>query len=120
MRRPVRTMTWPPMALRRIALGEPTSPLVSGVMVAALRPSLWRFIASAAWWTTAFCGLAPLLEREVIALKVDLEADHVGGEHPQRFDEQFLSGLIALEDDDGRLGHDPSGSRLPSPAPPAR
>ncbi len=53
MRRPVRTMTLPPIALRRMALGEPTSPVVSGVIVAALRPSLARFIASAAWWTTA-------------------------------------------------------------------
>ena len=39
MRRPVRTMTLPSISRRRIALGEPTSPLPSGVIVAALRPS---------------------------------------------------------------------------------
>ena len=54
MRRPVRTMTLPSIALRRIALGEPTSPCPSGVTVAALRPSFVRFIAAAASSTTAF------------------------------------------------------------------
>ncbi len=48
IRRPVRTMTFPSIARRRIAFGEPTSPLVSGVIVAALSPSFVRFIASAA------------------------------------------------------------------------
>ena len=38
MRRPVRTITVPSISSRRIRLGEPTSPLTSGVMVAALSP----------------------------------------------------------------------------------
>jgi len=47
-RRPVRMMTLPSISRRKIAFGEPTSPLISGVMVAALRPSPVRFIAAAA------------------------------------------------------------------------
>jgi hypothetical protein len=39
MRRPVRTITWPPISSRRIRFGEPTSPRCSGVIVAAFSPS---------------------------------------------------------------------------------
>ncbi len=51
-------------------------------------------------------------------LEVDLEADDVGGEHAQRFGEQFLAGLVALEDDDGGLGHGPSRSLRSASGPP--
>ena len=54
MRRPVRTITCPSIAFRTIAFGEPTSSFPSGVIVAALSPSLWRFIAAAASSTTTF------------------------------------------------------------------
>ena len=55
MRRPVRTITRPPISSRRIRFGEPTSPRSSGVIVAAFRPSPCSRIAAAASCTTAFC-----------------------------------------------------------------
>src|SRR5205085_3031104 len=55
MRRPVRRITVPLIASRRMAFGEPTSPLVSGVMVAALRPRPEATMAAAASRTTALC-----------------------------------------------------------------
>jgi hypothetical protein len=42
------------MPLLRTAFGEPTSPGLSGVIVAALRPKPASFIASAASYTTLF------------------------------------------------------------------
>src|SRR5262249_12432564 len=39
-------------------------------------------------------------ERKVVPRQVQLHADHVGPEHPDCLLEQFLSGLIALEDHD--------------------
>ncbi len=54
MRRPVRRITLPSISSRRMALGEPTSFLVSGVMVAALRPRPVAAMARAASRTTAF------------------------------------------------------------------
>src|SRR5919198_5638836 len=55
MRRPVRTMTRPPISSRRIRFGEPTSSRPSGVIVAAFRPRPWSRIALAASYTTPFC-----------------------------------------------------------------
>ena len=54
IRRPVRTMTFPPISSRRIRFGEPTSPAPSGVIVAAFSPIPTSRIAAAASWTTAF------------------------------------------------------------------
>src|SRR5829696_1992193 len=54
IRRPVRTITWPPMSSRRMRFGLPTSPPPSGVTVAAFRPSPASRIAVAASCTTAF------------------------------------------------------------------
>jgi hypothetical protein len=54
IRRPVRTITLPPISSRRIRFGEPTSSRTSGVIVAALSPSPAARIARAASWTTAF------------------------------------------------------------------
>src|SRR5437764_3087350 len=54
IRRPVRTITLPPISSRRIRFGEPTSPARSGVIVAPFRPSPCSRIAAAASWTTAF------------------------------------------------------------------
>ena len=51
IRRPVRTITLPSTSSRRIRLGEPTSSLPSGVIVAALRPKPASRIARAASWT---------------------------------------------------------------------
>ena len=42
-------------------------------------------------------GLPPRLEREVVAGEVELEADHVGSEHAERFLEELLPGLVPLE-----------------------
>ena len=73
----------------------------------------------------AVVGLAPVLEREVVALELELEAADVGVEHAQRLLEQLLAGLVALEDDDPQRR--PSGMRARSrrararpPAPRAR
>src|SRR4051812_13071155 len=52
MRRPVRTITLPPISSRRMRFGEPTSPRASGVIVAAFRPRPCSRIARAASWTT--------------------------------------------------------------------
>src|SRR5260370_1508084 len=52
MRRPVRTMTRPSICLRRIALGLPTSPAPSGVIVAAFSPYPHSRSAAAASMTT--------------------------------------------------------------------
>jgi len=48
----VPAITFPPIFSRRIRFGEPTSPVVSGVTVAALSPSPWSRIARDASWTT--------------------------------------------------------------------
>ena len=55
MRRPVRTMTLPPISSRRMRFGEPTSPAPSGVTVAAFSPYPCSRIAAAASCTTPFC-----------------------------------------------------------------
>ena len=48
MRRPVRTMTEPPMPSRKMRFGLPTSPVISGVTVAAFRPRPVSRMAAAA------------------------------------------------------------------------
>ena len=50
---------------------------------------------------------AAILEREVVARQLDLEPDHVGREHAQRFFKQLLPGFVALEYDDRRARHQP-------------
>ena len=85
--------------------GLPTSSFPSGVTVAALRPRPCSRIARAASWTTSFRGRPPLLEREVEAGKLELEADDIRGEDAQRLLEQLLPGLVPLEDHDRPLGH---------------
>src|SRR6185369_9312298 len=45
------------------------------------------------------------LEREVEALELELEADHVGREDANGLFEQFLPGLVPLEDGDGARVH---------------
>src|SRR5262245_21942269 len=54
IRRPVRTITRPPISSRRIRFGEPTSSTPSGVIVAAFSPSPCSRIAAAASKTTLF------------------------------------------------------------------
>ena len=58
MRRPVRTITRPPISSRRIRFGEPTSSRPSGVIVAALSPSPCSRIARAASCTTLVAALS--------------------------------------------------------------
>ena len=53
MRRPVRTMTEPPIPSRNRRLGEPTPPISGGVTVAALSPSPASTMAAAATRTTS-------------------------------------------------------------------
>ena len=56
-------------------------------------------------------GGAPLLQREVEAIELDLEAEDIRVEDGERRLEQLLTGLISLEDDDASRfgGH---GARL--------
>ena len=63
MRRPVRTMTDPPTPSRRMRFGLPTSPVCSGVIVAAFSPNPVSRMAAAASWTTAL-PVARRLARE--------------------------------------------------------
>ena len=53
IRRPVRMMTLPFTSSRRMRLGDPTSSLPSGVIVAALMPSPHAFMARADSVTTS-------------------------------------------------------------------
>jgi hypothetical protein len=49
---------------------------------------------------------APVLEREIVVLELDLRPADVGVEHADRLLEQLLAGLVAVEDDDPeRLRH---------------
>ena len=96
----MRTITLPSIASRISRFGLPTSSAPSGVIVAALIPKP-RLAPSPrrASVQTSFSVAAPVLQREVEALELDLEADHVRVEHPQRLLEQLLPGLVALEHD---------------------
>ena len=100
IRRPVRTITLPPISSRRIRFGEPTSPRVSGVTVAAFSPRPCSRIAAAASCTTRFLVARRLSSERSKRGKLELEPDHVGREHPERLLEQLLARLVALEDDD--------------------
>ena len=104
IRRPVRTITVPPISSRRIRFGEPTSSAPSGVIVAAFSPSPPP--------ESRGCVIddrvprrPPRLQREVEARELQLEADHVRLEHSQRLLEQLLPGLVALEHDDSLRVH---------------
>ena len=100
IRRPVRTITLPPISSRRMRFGEPTSSRPSGVIVAALRPSPWAAIARAASCTTAFEGLAPLRRREIEARRSSSKPEDLRLENANRGLEQLLAGLVAFENDD--------------------
>src|SRR5205823_10432167 len=43
---------------------------------------------------------SPVLEREVEARELELDADHIRRERAQRFLEQLLAGFVAFEQDD--------------------
>ena len=45
------------------------------------------------------------LDREVEVLALHLEADHIGLQQPQRFDQQLFTRLVAVEDGDGGCRH---------------
>ena len=100
MRRPVRTMTDPPTPSRRMRFGLPTSPVVSGVMVAALSPRPVSRMAAAASRTTALAVCPPVREGQVEPEQFDVEPEDFGVEDPQGLVEQFLPGLVAIADDD--------------------
>ena len=114
IRRPVRTITLPSISSRRIRFGEPTSFRVSGVIVAAFRPSPCSRTAAAASETTRVLGRAPVLEREVEADELELDADHIGRQRAQCLLEQLLSGLVPFEDGDRGGGHARDYSRRPA------
>ena len=52
---------------------------------------------------------APVLERQVVVLELDLDAGDAAVEEPQRLPQELLPGLVALQDDNPRdLGHRPT------------
>jgi hypothetical protein len=54
-------------------------------------------------------GLAATGQREVEVPQGQLEAEHLGVEETKGLLEQFLAGLVAVEDDHARgRGHDPA------------
>ena len=115
MRRPVRTITLPPMSSRRIRFGEPMSPWPSGVTVAAFSPSPWSGDGGGRLVDDLVPRLAAAPEREVVAREGELEPEDVRLEDAERRLEQLLSGLVALEDDDRAGIHDgPECNRCPS------
>ena len=100
MRRPVRTITRPPISSRRMRFGEPTSSRPSGVTVAALSPSPCSRIACAASWTTSLSVARRDCKREIETGELELEPGHLRREHAQRLLEQFLPGLVPFQHDD--------------------
>ena len=100
MRRPVRTITLPVDLLAQDAVRR--ADVVArppGVIVAAFRPKPVSHMAAAASVTQALRGRAAVPEREVVALELDVDAEHRRVEHPQRLLEQLLAGLVAFEHD---------------------
>ena len=93
-------MTLPSTSSRRIRLGEPTSSAPSGVTVAALRPRPASRMACAASETTPLRGRPAVLQREVVALELEVEAEQIGVQDPDRLLEQLLAGLVTLQHDD--------------------
>ena len=80
--------------------GLPTSPLRLGRDGRRLEPQPGFANRRGGLVDDAVLRLAPRGEREVEARQLELEPDHVRGENAQRFLEQLLAGLVALEHDD--------------------
>ena len=114
MRWPVRRITRPPTRSRSSAFGLPTSERSVGVTVAAFSPKPDARIASAASTTTAFDGLAAMLQGEIECPQLKRDTDHIRVNHPERLVEQLLAGLVATQDGDG--GHRHSVRRRPDAA----
>src|SRR4026208_739327 len=109
MRRPVRTITRPPISSRRIRFGEPTSPAPSGGTVAAFRPTPAARPAFARLVHNLVLRPPPRLQREVVARQLDLDSSYVRVEHTQRLVEQLLPGLVPLQTADRPRPHPPPG-----------
>ena len=103
IRRPVRTITLPPISSRRIRFGDPTSPVSLGRHGGGLEPE--TVVADRARRLVDDCvaGGAAVLERQVEAGERDVEADHGSIEKAQRGLQELLAGLVTLENDD-RVG----------------
>ena len=104
IRRPVRTMTEPPTPSRRMRFGLPTSPVVSGVIVAALSPRPVSRMAAAASWTTALAVARRFSRDRSKWTSSRSNPRHVRVEDPQRLVEQLLAGLVAVAHDDLAAG----------------
>ena len=114
MRRPVRTMTVPPTPSRRIRLGLPTSPVVSGVIVAALSPRPAERIAAAASCTTPFAVRRRFSRDRSNRRSCRSTPNTSGAKHAQRLLEQLLAGLVAVAHDDlPGPGHTVQGGTKP-------
>ncbi len=106
MRRPVRTITLPPISSRRIRFGEPTSSRPSGVTVAAFSPRPCVGDRAGCLVHDAVRGLAPLASDRSKRGSAQLDADDVGLQYANGCLEQLLPRLVALEDDDRARVHD--------------
>ena len=84
MRRPVRTMTDPPTPSRKIRFGLPTSPVASGVIVAALSPSPSRAWRPPPSCTTALSVARRFSNERSKCTSSSGEAHDIGSEDAQR------------------------------------
>ena len=114
MRRPVRTITLPPISSRRMRFGEPTSPAPSGVTVAALRPKPCSRIAAAASCTTPFSVARRFSSERSKRGNASSTPMTSGREHAQRLFEQLLARLVAFEHDDRVHVRDPTAASIDS------
>ena len=114
IRRPVRTMTWPPISSRRMRFGEPTSPRVSGVIVAAFRTRPASRIAAAASWTTSFC-VARRFSSERSNRRSSSSMPIVPARGPRSASSRGSCPVSSLEDDDRYVRHPAAfyGARSP-------
>ena len=107
MRRPVRMMTLPSTSSRRMRLGEPTSSVPSGVIVAALSPKPAARIAPRRLVHDRVVGRAAVLQREVVALELEQPAPRTSGSSTRSAcSSSSWPVSIALEHDDAQwVGH---------------
>ena len=111
MRRPVRMITLPSIASRRMPVGAADVVRALGRDRGRLEPEARLAHAPPRPPTPPRCSVrAPVLERQVVVLELDLDPGHARVEHPQRLLEQLLAGLVALEDDDAQPPSAQSGA----------
>ena len=75
------------------------------MIVAAFSPSLCFADCGGGLVDDLVLRLPSRLEREVVAVEGEREADDIGLEHPQRLVQELLPGLVPFEDGNRRRRH---------------